>query len=397
MGSALKVLPLIRTTERSTFTECQWRWYVSYVLGLESIRTPTWSWFGRAVHEALRARYPDGRKRGKMADVLDAFDASIGDEIRKVHTGGDELDPEEVVDARKLGRTMLIGHYKHWGQDKHWHVITGEQPMQIDVPDWRNPDRMLATYCLTLDLVVWDLVDKCYRVVDHKTRRSFPSDWTFYDHNRQAGSYLWVTPELLRFMGIMKRKEVMDGIVFNCLKKAMPTVRTLDAAGIARNKPQKVHYVSALGEAGVRTGFDAKGKGKPTEKLTIPQLETLARTLGLQVLGDVSAVQPAPLFHRYLSRRRPEERVRQARHVLAEAKQMHLVRTGKMAPTKNTTENCVRCPLFEACQLDEVSIEEAAEYMRHMLRSRDPYADHRTDMKDKGGIHLPGGKITVGK
>lgn len=386
-------IPFLRTSERSTFTECQWRWYQSYVRGLTTVRQPTWSWFGTAVHVALRVRYPDGRKRGSLADVLAAFDEAIGNEVRRVHTQGGELDEEEVVEGRELGRAMLRGYVKKWGKDRHIQVVTGEQPMQIDVPDWRNPRRTLAVYCLTLDLVVWDLDDKCYRVWDHKTRRSFPTDWSFYDHNRQGGSYLWVVPELLRHMGIMKKNDVVDGIVFNCLKKAMPTERILDGMGIARNKPRKEHYVGALAALGVRTGIDAKGKGKPAEKLTIPQLERMATHHGLNVLGDVSAVQPAPLFHRYTSRRRPEERVAQARHVQREAQQMRFIRLGKMEPTKNTTEDCVRCQLYELCQLDETNPQEAEEYSRHLMQYRNPYADHQQEMTDKGGIYLPGGQV----
>jgi hypothetical protein len=335
---APRSLPLLRTTERSTFTECQWRWYVTYVLGLQGQRVPTWSWFGSAIHVGLRARYPVGRRRGSLADMLDAFDTYMGEEVRRVYTG-DDIDEEEVVDATKLGRAMLKGYVQHYGRDQHWEVIHTEQPFQIDVPDWRHPARLIAVYCGTFDMVVWDQADKCYRVVDHKTRRSFPSNWTFYDSNRQGGSYLWVAPEVLRHMGIMGKNDELDGIVFNCLKKHLPDERPRNAEGLALNKD-----------------------------------------------GSVSQRQPAELFHRYLSRRRPEERIRQARHVQVEAQQMNLIRRGLIQPTKNTTEDCPRCPLYEYCQLDETSSIEAEEYAKHMLRYRDPYLDHRIDMAEKDGV-----------
>lgn len=337
----MTVPPLLRTTERSTFAECQWRWYQSYVKGLDPKRTPTWSWFGRAIHEALRVRYPDGRKRGSLADVLDAFDAALAGERRRMYTQGSELDEEEVVDARTLGRAMLIGYCKKYGKDSHWQVITGEQPMQIDVPHPKDSSRVLAVYCLTLDLVVWDLVDRCYRVVDHKTRRGFPANgkWGFYDLNRQAGSYLWVVPELLESLGIMVKGETVDGIVFNCLKKTMPDERPVNIKGEALNKD-----------------------------------------------GSVSKVQPAPRYHRHLSRRGPHERVRQYQHVLAEVRQMDLLRQGKLLPTKNTTENCERCMLYEYCTTDEISRRDGQEYAAHMLSQRDPYADHRMDMVERNGI-----------
>lgn len=389
--AAVKALPLMRTTERGTFTECQWRWYQSYVLGLETTRTPTWSWFGRAIHAALQARYPVGRKRGRLAEVLDAFDVSLDGEMRRMYSEGANPDEGEIVDARLLGRAMLKGYVKHYGKDQHWQVIHTEQPFQIDVPDWRNPDRILAVYCGTFDMVVYDLADRCFRVVDHKTRRSFPTDWSFYDSNRQGGSYLWVAPEVLRHMGIMGKRDTLDGIVFNCLKKSMPTERILDAQGIAHNKPRKEHYLAALKTAGVqKAGLGAREK--PLEKLPLLALHAAAEGAGLTVYGDVSAVQPAPLYHRYTSRRRPEERVAQARHVQVESFQMSLIRRGKMLPSKNTTEDCVRCPLYEMCQLDEANPAEAREYASHMLRVRDPYADHRLDMVEKNGVWVHTGE-----
>lgn len=339
----MRQVPLLRTTERGTFAECQWRWYHSYVKGLEPRRAPTWSWFGRAIHEALAVRYPVGRKRGTMLDTLNAFEAALGEEVRRVWTQGDELDEQEVVDARELGLAMLTGYIKRYGKDAQWQVLVTELPMQIDVPDPKNPDRLLAVYCLTLDTVVYDLVERKVRIVDHKTRASFPADgkWGFYDHNRQGKAYLWVTPELLRHMGLISKSEQVDGIIFNCLKKRLPDDRPTNPQGEALNKD-----------------------------------------------GSVSKRQPAPLYHRHYVPSSPHERVRQAQHVAAEALQMRLVRSGRVEPIKNTTESCPRCTLYEFCAADEISPQDGLEIARHAYGKRDPYADHRLDMVEKNGVWL---------
>jgi hypothetical protein len=373
-------LVMMRTSERSDFKRCQWLWFVRWVLGLVGNRVPTWAWFGTAVHKALEVRYPVGLKRGHMADVLAAFEAAVDGQVGKIYTEGQEADEEEIVNATELGKAMLIGYAQRYGRDQHWQVIHTEQPFQIDVRDPAT-GKLLLVYCGTFDMVVWDRSTKRFYVVDHKTRKTFPAVWTFYDLNDQAGSYIWVAPEVLEHLGVFTKKDSkrVEGLVFNALKKALPDTRPKNALGEATNKPQKAHYIEALSNEGILAA-----DGKPLAKATIPRLEELAAAAKLEVVGDVSVIQPGPLFHRYTSRRGPEERVRQAQHVLNEAKHMNAVRRGNLPILKNKTEECVRCPLFDMCQLDELDPLQGQEYAEATLFKRDPYADHREAMAVNG-------------
>ncbi len=367
-------IPMIRTSERGDFKSCQFYWYHHWVNGLSGQQTPTWSWFGSAIHKALEVRYPVGTKRGSLADVLAAFEAACGDEHGRIWERGGELDDEEVHDSMELGKAMLVGYVKHYGEDKRWQVIHTEQPFQIDV---RHPvtGRLIAVYCGTWDLFVWDRLDKVYRLVDHKTRAQFKQDWSFYDLNDQGGSYLWVAPEVLRHMGLLGAKDHIDGIVFNMLRKAMPQPTAED--GIRYNLPKKKHYLEALkGTLPALTGREG-----------ITTLAEYARQAGVEVRGDARAKQPTPLFHRYQTDRGLEQRVNQGRKVLAEATHMDLVRRGRLPLLKHPTEDCVRCPLFDFCQLDELDPEEAQGYAASMLVKRDPYADHREAMQ-AGGVEV---------
>lgn len=335
---------LMRTSERTDFQNCQWYWYQVWIMGWSATRVPTWAWFGTAIHIAMQIRYPVGRKRGHMADVLDGFEAAVADEKAKIYTGGQEPedDPEEKVDAVTLGKAMLIGYEKKWGLDQRWEVIHSEQPFQINVPDWRNPDRVLVVYCGTFDMVVYDRQTKRFYVVDHKTRKAFPRIWTFLDLNTQAGSYLWVAPEVLRHMGVFTQKnQRVSGLIFNMLRKSLPDDRPVNAKGEALNKD-----------------------------------------------GSVSARQQSKLFDRYTSDRGVEQRVRQARHVANEAKAMHRIIVGLDEPQKHNSEDCIRCPLFDMCQLDEIDPEQGLEYANAVMHKRDPYADHREDMTEKNGVAL---------
>lgn len=336
---ATKTPPLLRTSERNDFKRCIWLWQQSWERGLTPRREPTWAWFGTAIHAGLEARYPTGRKRGKVGDMIDAYLASCNDEVRRIYTK-DAPDEEEVHDATELGKEMLLGYVEKFGNDQTWEVIHSEQSFQIDVP---SPDGdTLVVYAGTWDLLVWDLHSKEYWLVDHKTRKSFPSNWEFYSINEQAGSYLWVAPEVLKHLGIFKGDEVIEGIIFNCLRKAGKTAK------------QKAGQVDAQGRV-------------------------------LNNDGSVSKVQPAPRYHREAIHRSIEERVKQAERVQAEALHMQAVRNGSLPAYKTPTEDCIRCKMFEYCAIDEWSQEEGEAYARQMLVNRDPYRSHREEM-DQGGV-----------
>lgn len=371
-------VPLIRTSERGDLKSCEFYWYHHWVRGLSAPTVPTWSWFGTAIHKALEVRYPVGRKRGPLPEVLAAFEAACDGEQRRIWERGGELDDEEWHDGLVLGKAMLTGYVKHYGNDTRWHVIHTEQPFQIDV---RHPvtGRLIAVYCGTWDLFVWDSQDKVYRLVDHKTRAQFKQDWAFYDLNDQGGSYLWVAPQVLRHLGLIGRKDHIDGIVFNMLRKALPQPTAED--GIRYNLPKRKHYEEALNQPQYQ--YDAE----MIRKARLPQLAAMAKKVGLDVKGDPRAVQPTPLFRRYTTYRGLEQRVNQGQKVLAEAQRMDLLRRGRLPLLKHPTEDCVRCPLFDYCQLEELDPDEAEAYARTMLVKRDPYADHREAMQG-GGIQL---------
>lgn len=371
-------IPLLRTSERNDFKACPWLWEQTWLAGRGTRRTPVWSWFGSAIHSALEVRYPNGVKRGSLADTIDAFDAAVAGETGRIWTEGkEELEESEVVEAKDLGHAMLAGYVDHYGDDEEWEVIHTEQPFQIKVPQPGSKDA-LVVYCGTWDGLWRNRRTKEFWIIDHKTRKSFPTRWDFYDINDQAGSYLWVAPEILKFLGVFTKKDRIEGLVFNALKKQMPDTRPVDAQGRARNKPQKAHYQAALAARNVTV----------PKRATIRELQELADLADIPVLGDVSAVQPGPRYHRVEVYRTPEERVKQARRVQTEALAMEDVRTGRRKAWKTPTEDCVRCKIFEYCQVDEQSVEEGREFAQHMMVSRDYYADHRRAMELKGGINL---------
>lgn len=372
-------LPMVRTSERSDFKRCPWMWQETYLKGFGTRRVPTWAWFGTAIHAALEVRYPIGTKRGSLADTLDAFHAAVGEATGRIWQDANAiLDEEEVVDAKVLGEAMLRGYVDHYGKDQEWEVVHTEQPFQIRVPHPTKAGQDIAIYVGTWDALWRNRITGEFWLVDHKTRKSFPQRWEFYEINDQAGSYLWVAPEVLRHLGVFGKKDRIEGLMFNALKKHMPDTRPRNAEGLATNKPQKVHYQDA---------FDAKGiHYEPKD--TLATLQEIAETFRVRVLGEVSAVQPAPLFHREEVWRSPQERVKQARRVQQEVTWMQDIRDGKREAFKTPTEDCVRCKIFEYCQVDEANTDDGEEIRKTLLAPRDQYADHREAMTAKRGIDL---------
>lgn len=382
-GQPEGVPPLLRTSERSDWRRCPWLWDKSWNQGLRKRQSPVWAWFGTAIHAALEEYYPIGTRRGKLIKVLDAFHESVGDQTGRIYAEtngevGEDFDTE-IVDAKALGEAMLRGYIDHYEGDSEWEVIHTEQPFQINVPDASG--ETLVTYAGTWDSLMRHRFTKEFWLWDHKTRKTFPSEgrWGFYNINDQAGSYLWVAPEVLKHLGVFTGKEVIQGLVFNALKKSMPDDRPKNAKGEATNKPLKIHYVKAIQE------FDGETL---VGKYTLDDLKDMAERRMLTVLGEVSERQQGDLFHREEVYRSTNERIRQAQRVQAEALIMSKHRDGSLPLWKTPTEDCTRCPMFDMCELDELDPGAASEYARQLYRKTDPYRDHREDMQLKKGVTL---------
>jgi len=214
---------------------------------------------------------------------------------------------------------------------------------------WRPPRQIMQRRIISVEYIGEDSA-RCIKVsnsdglyiagdfvVTHNTRKSFPKNWGFYSIDSQAGSYLFAAPEVLKFMGIFTGEEIIDGLIFNCLRKAMPDERPRNSEGRCLNKN-----------------------------------------------GSVSKVQPPPFFHREVTFRSPEERVTQYNQIVAESIHMEKFRSNELPIYKNQTEECNRCILFEFCEADERGYENGQEFANHMLVHRDPYADHILEMAQAG-------------
>lgn len=369
-------LPILRTSERRTFKRCVLRWWWSYRMGLRPVGSEaTPLWFGTGVHLGLAEYYIPGLKRGRHP--AETFAEFAGEALHAIKVAdADEFKVAEYEDATSLGITLLEEYVKYWNGDQSWDFIQAEQTFSIDVPWPRERQQLyvvdedsgvMIQYKGTYDGVYRDLVDGRIKLLETKTAKAIQTTHLTLDD--QAGSYWAVATQTLRADGKIGPKEHISSITYNFIRKALPDERPRDWEGYATNKPVKADYATALNLEDVR-------------KLKIEDLERMASSRGIRVLGERSKVQPLPIFQREDIPRTSAERASQLRRIQDEAIHMQAVRDGYLPLTKNPTRDCSwDCPFFQMCELQDRG-GNWQDYQRIAFRQEDPYKDHRKSAEE---------------
>jgi hypothetical protein len=286
-------LLLVRNSELSTWIRCRYKWDWAYNEGLTPKRSAAALRFGSLTHEALAVWYKPGLKRGRKPWLT--FKDLYNEQLKELGQFGMYAD-DDWTDALSLGEEMLRHYVEEYGLDDLIEVIAPEQPFQIDVSD---PDtgEYLYTQVGTFDAVIRDKVTKKIGLFEHKTAKAIKT--THLNMDPQAGTYWAFGPDWLRDQGILSKKEDLDFILYNFLRKAKKDTRPRNKAGQYLNKPTKAN----------------------------PK-------------GEVSKSQPPPYFQRELVYRSDEERISVMRRNIAMVREMIAVREGKMEIYKNPTRDC---------------------------------------------------------
>jgi hypothetical protein len=323
-------------------------------------------WFGTGVHVALAEWYLPGFTRGPHP--AETWEKWVGQTQAWMRDGrrGDPDQPE-WVDARDLGVAMLTGYVQRYGQDEQWELIQPEYAFHVLV----GSPQPVVNYVGTFDGVFRDHADGKVKLLENKTAASISTKHLVLDD--QAGSYWAVATHELRHQDKIGPRESLWGIEYNFLRKGLPDDRPRNAAGLATNLPTKQHYVEQLVAPAIPGSHWTESGLK---KLSKEALENLARDNGIAVLGDVSKVQPAPLYLRTAIRRTANERARQLDRIQDEVEHMDAVRSGELPVTKNPTRDCTFCVFAEMCELHEVGGDWET-YRDFAFHAEDPYGDHR--------------------
>jgi hypothetical protein len=368
-------LPLLRQSERAQFKRCNWAWYQSYVLGLQPLsEQKDAAEFGTMFHVALAEYYIPGTERGPHpAETWNRLAADYVANIKVSEYANDEL-VAKWVDFHELGLQLADAYVERYQGDPHWEVLDAERRFCVTIPDVRVPRlesakgrrgyTPIVNLVGTFDLCVRDLNDGYVKMVDHKTTNQIQTHHLTLDE--QASTYIAVATHALREQELIGPKDVVKGMEYNFVKRAPLDDRPRDERGLARNKPNKAHYIEACEHL---RGFNPKW--------TLAEMSKFADANNIgPVYGDVSANQNGDNFMRFFVPRTPKERQRQIVRISEEARVMDDVRHGRLPLLKTPQRDCNWCKFFALCELDE-SGGDVEYFAETTMKKMDPYADHR--------------------
>jgi hypothetical protein len=226
---------MLRSHEVMDYKRCPKKWYWKWRRGLVSklitfgaLDLGTWA------HEALAAWYRRGRSRN--GNLVDHFERFAHESMELAYNDG---APEYVLDKADelamLGVEMMKAYQAHYGLDPDVHVIAPEVPSAFEITD--DEGKPITTYKMKLDLVYRDKEGNV-RLMEHKTAAQIRTGHLPIDG--QARPYGALAERALKRAGILKKDDVLTGVTYNFLRKALPDERPKDAEGKALNKDGSV-------------------------------------------------------------------------------------------------------------------------------------------------------------
>lgn len=403
-------LPLLRNSERLSFKTCQKQWDWAWNHGLiPNFEKQNARWFGTGIHLALAEWYtpPKGTEKSKNRgfirgrNPLETWDEFSRESYVKISSSPyfDQDKEKEFHDSIDLGKLMLAGYMAHYKQDEAWEILVPEQRFNAKIPynARQRANNIPSDYLLrqhdlyfpvgdfitrivgTFDMPIRDhgSGNGIVKIIDHKTAQKKESGAHLVKED-QGGTYISVATHALRAMGLIKPNEIVQGMIFNYLRKAgPPTDKILDSLGRVRNKPVKNDYYEAFTKHPKFSEIAALDY----EKMKVDELQALSDKFDVTVFGAVSKLQPAPLFWREHVMRSRAAQAKQLERIADDAEQMALIRGGLMAPTKFPDKHCAWCDFNDLCDIDEDNGDTEA-FIEDMFKKRDPYADHRDGAKN---------------
>jgi hypothetical protein len=329
-------LPLLRTSERSTFKRCRQKWWWAYVEELQKrhgTTTPALT-FGDHVHQSLAEFYLPGRKRGpRPARTYKKIYTEWVKDHGIYHLRGDD----DRFEAGELGVGILERYYDTYGEDEDIEIVAPEMPFAVKLKDLGGKP---FWYVGRLDAMALWVPTGEYCILEHKTGSE--NKKAALQMDEQAGSYWAMTPKYLEWLRkhklLTKNIGVVDleFILYNFLRKALDDPRPKNRQGQYLNKD-----------------------------------------------GKVSKSQPPKHFERIPVYRDDADRRSITYRIRAEQFEMRLIREGKLPVYKNPTDNCSwDCPFYDMCELHETGSDWRGFKEQMYISETDNYAEYRADTKE---------------
>lgn len=368
------VLPLLRTSERSTFKRCRWKWYLEFHEQIKPMIDVPPLRFGGLLHEALGIYYKPGIRRGPHPALTfeQLYEEDLTDAAGQTKNYSKPEIDQIWSEHRDLGYDMLGAYIDKYGKDEEWKVLVTEYAFRTIV---NHPVRIHEPWFYYTGILdgVWENRLTGKKVIpDHKSTKSIQLQYLRMDP--QATAYWTFGVDALIANGLLapNGSEKLDGMLFNFLRKAKRDERPRDADGFYRNKPAKADYAKALK---LSRGFNPKWK--------LEQMNEYADKAGIQVFGEISKSQPSPYHARVTVLRGWAEREGLKQTVLAEFRDIERVHEeaihsvdGLPEAYKNAGQfTCPGCWALDMCELHEIQ-QDWMELRDMTTRSWEPYSAH---------------------
>ena len=369
---------MMRTSERRSMKRCEQQWQWGYLDRLHPLQESHPLWFGQAMHIALAEYYLPGKERGPHP--AENFCKVLDDGRVKYPEPSNEESADELADTYALGVDMMNRYVDTFGLDEDWECIQPEMTFRVWIPHPTDKSRKKwFLYVGTMDGVfryigpqIGELVPGSIWLFEHKTAASIQIHHLPLDD--QAGSYWAFAGIILRKRGILQEGQEISGIMYNFLRKAEDDKRPMNADGLYTNKPVKQDYLEQM--TAVAAMYD--DFKEITAKMTLAELQEIAKKNDFEVFGEPSKVQPAPYFERIPVFRSKAERQTMLKRIQAEGLRKEALSAERplLPILKNPTKDCAwDCSFKRMCEMHEAGAD-WEEYRDVSFKQWNPYGDH---------------------
>lgn len=215
-------LPLIRHSERVDYKRCPKKWYWHWRLGLfPKNKTPALE-LGTWMHEAL-ARFYGGTQEDLAGYFIDVTDSVLA------KNDWPDFQQDKLEELIGLGTAMARAYDKRYA-DERLDVIAEEIPLEYEITD--TDGKVFAIHKLKPDLVFRK--DGYVWLMEHKTAAQIRLEHLPIDD--QARPYAAMAERALRDAGVLAKRDIFKGVMYNFLRKAVPDERETNAQGLYLNK-----------------------------------------------------------------------------------------------------------------------------------------------------------------
>lgn len=221
---------LLRSHEIMDWKRCPKMWFWKWRMGLVPKERSLGALdLGSWLHDSLAPWYKMDPSARTVATLMERY-------RRVVRSSVQENIPSHVLEKgrelAKLGQEMLKAYARHYQGDKDWDVIGAEIPLEVEITD--QDGRTLGVYRMKLDLAVRERSTGKIWIVEHKSAKVIRTEHLSIDG--QARPYGSLAEIAMKRSGILGKRESIEGILYNFLRKALPDPREVNAEGLALNK-----------------------------------------------------------------------------------------------------------------------------------------------------------------